>query len=79
MEIHLKPDAKAVLDFISIGNGATVRETQEALGMTEVRSRISEIIKAGVPVSKKWENGHNKFGKPVRFLRYRVEGNNDKN
>ena len=69
-EIHLKPDAKALLDYISTGNGATVREAQEALGMTEVRSRISELVKAGIPVKKKWESGQNKFGKPVRYVRY---------
>ena len=69
-EIHLKPDALALLDYISTGNGSTVREAQEALGMTEVRSRISELVKAGIPVKKKWESGRNKFGKPVRYVRY---------
>jgi len=69
-EIHLKPDAIALLDYLRIGGGTTVREAQDALGMTEVRSRISELVKAGVPIKKKWESGSNKFGKPVRFVRY---------
>lgn len=71
-EIHLKPDAIALLDYLRTGGGATVREAQDALGMTEVRSRISELVKAGVPIKKKWESGSNKFGKPVRFVRYSV-------
>lgn len=71
-ETHLKPDAVALLDYLRMGGGATVREAQDALGMTEVRSRISELIKAGVPIRKKWESGQNKFGKPVRFVRYSV-------
>lgn len=69
-EIHLKPDAIALLDYLRMGGGSTVREAQDALGMTEVRSRISELVKAGVPIIKKWESGNNKFGKPVRFVRY---------
>ena len=69
-EIHLKPDAIALLDYLRTCGGATVREAQDALGMTEVRSRISELVKAGVPIKKKWESGYSKFGKPVRFVRY---------
>ena len=72
-EVHLKPDAIALLDYLCTGGGATVREAQDARGMTEVRSRISELVKAGIPITKKWESGSNKFGKLVRFVRYSVD------
>ena len=65
-------NARDLMDLLD-GNGTTVREAQEALGMTEVRSRISELVKAGVPIQKKWEPGFNKFGKPVRYIRYFLE------
>ena len=69
-ELKIKPDARSLLDYLSVMGGATVREAQDALGMTEVRSRISELIKAGVPIEKRWERGENKFGKSCRFVRY---------
>lgn len=72
-ELHIKPKARAVLDYLMMGGGATVREAQDALGMTEVRSRISELINAGVPIVKKWETGQNKFGEPVRYIRYSIK------
>lgn len=71
-EKKLKPNARDILDLLTTG-GTTVREAQEALGMTEVRSRISELRKAGVPIRRKWEPGVNKFGKPVRYVRYYLE------
>ena len=71
-ELKIKPNARDLLDLLTMG-GTTVREAQEALGITEVRSRISELRKAGVPIRKKWEPGFNKFGKPVRYVRYFLE------
>ena len=71
-KIHLKPDAIALLDYLRMGGGATVREAQDALGMTEVRSRISELVKAGVPIKKKWESGVTRYGKKCRYVRYSV-------
>ena len=71
-EMKIKPGARNVLELLHSG-GITVREAQEALGMTEVRSRISELVKAGVPIVKKWESGVNKFGDPVRYVRYYLE------
>jgi hypothetical protein len=38
--------------------------------MTELRSRISEISRAGFPIRKEWENAKNKFGETVSFVRY---------
>ena len=71
-ELKIKPNARDLLELLTMG-GTTVREAQEALGMTEVRSRISELIKVGVPIQKKWEPGFNKFGKPVHYVRYYLE------
>lgn len=38
--------------------------------MTELRSRISEIVRAGFPIRKEWQNSKNKFGETVSFVRY---------
>ena len=72
MDIHMKPKTRRVYDYLLDGGPATVREMQAALGMTEVRSRISELVSAGVPITKTWETGENIFGEPVRFRVYGI-------
>lgn len=76
-EIKLRPQAAAVLQLLRDFGNTTVREAQDALGMTEVRSRISDLVKAGYPIVKKWESGRNKFGEPRRFIRYYLEEDNE--
>ena len=68
----LKPTAQRVLDYLMYTGPATVREMQDALGMTEIRSRISDIKKAGYKIARVFERGENRFGEPVRFARYSV-------
>ena len=44
------------------------------LGITKLATRISEMIKDGVEVSKVEETRQNRFGKPVTYMRYSLKG-----
>lgn len=70
----LKPSAQSVLAYMIDFGSITVRQAVDDLGTTELRSRISEIRRAGYAVSSDYEDGKNRFGEPVRYKRYRLEG-----
>ena len=69
----LKPSAQSVLAYMIDYGSITVRQAVDDLGTTELRSRISEIKRAGYAVSSDYEDGKNRFGDPVRYKRYRLE------
>ena len=79
MPTDLKPSARRVLAYMINNGSITGHQAITELGMTELRSRISEITRAGFPIRKEWENSKNKFGETVSFVRYSLitEGEND--
>lgn len=70
MATDLKPSAQRVLAWLMDHGSITTQEAARELGMTELRSRISEITRAGFPIRKEWQNSKNKFGETVSFVRY---------
>lgn len=66
----LKPSAQRVLAYMINNGSITGHQAITDLGMTELRSRISEISRAGFPIKKEWQNSKNKFGETVSFVRY---------
>ena len=44
------------------------------LGITKLATRISEMIKDGVAISKVEETRQNRFGKSVTYMRYSLKG-----
>ena len=69
----LKPSAQRVLAYMSEHGSITGQQAINDLVMTELRSRISEIMRAGFPIRKEWQNSKNKFGETVSFVRYSLE------
>lgn len=69
----LKPSAQRVLQYMIDYGSITGQQAINDLGMTELRSRISEISRAGFPIRKEWQNSKNKFGESVSFVRYSLE------
>ena len=69
----LKQSAQRVLAYMSEHGSITGQQAINDLGMTELRSRISEIMRAGFPIKKEWQNSKNKFGETVSFVRYSLE------
>jgi len=77
MATDLKPSAQRVLAYLINHGSITTKQAADELGMTELRSRISEISRAGFPIKKEWQNSKNKFGETVSFVRYSLEEVND--
>lgn len=77
MKKKLTPDQAKVVAYLTINKTGTVREIQDACGMTEVRSRISELRNKGFVFSEKWETGPNKYGEMKRFKRFGLEKSNE--
>lgn len=73
MATDLKPSAKRVLAYMTEHGSITTQQAARELGMTELRSRISEIRRAGFAIRKEWETARNKFGESVSFCRYSIE------
>ena len=69
----LKPSAQRVLQYMMDFGSITGQQAINDLGMTELRSRISELSRAGFPIKKEWQNAKNKFGETVSFVRYSLE------
>lgn len=74
MPTDLKPSAQRILQYMINFGSITGHQAITDLGTTELRSRISEIRRAGYAVSSDYEDGKNRFGEPVRYKRYRLEG-----
>lgn len=77
MPTDLKPSAQRVLQYMIDFGSITGHQAIADLGMTELRSRISEIMRAGFPIKKEWQNSTNKFGERISYVRYSLiqEGN----
>ena len=73
----LKPSTSKVLAYMIEHGSITTQQAIRDLGMTELRSRISELSRAGFPIRKEWQNAKNKFGETVSFVRYSLEAENN--
>jgi hypothetical protein len=74
MQKKLKPTAEKVLAYMILHGSITVREGQLHLHTTEVRSRVSELKKAGFPITEKWESATMEDGTVYRYKRYSLNG-----
>ncbi|MBO7669056.1 MAG: hypothetical protein J6S60_00570 [Oscillospiraceae bacterium] len=72
-EKKLKPAALNVLRYIINHGSITGQDAIAHLHQTELRSRISELRRAGFPIVSEYESGKNDFGGTVRYKRYRLE------
>ncbi|MBR5301165.1 MAG: hypothetical protein IKU36_13135 [Bacteroidales bacterium] len=61
---------EAIKRFIEENGSITPMQAFESLGITKLATRISEMIREGTPVYKSWEEGENRYGEKVRFMRY---------
>lgn len=59
-----------ILAYIDEFGSITPMEAFADLGITKLATRVSEIIRCGVPIHKEMETGRNRYGDPVRYMRY---------
>ena len=62
---------KDILHFILIHGSITPMDAFNELGITKLATRISEMRVIGIEFSQVYEGRTNRFGKKVRFMRYR--------
>lgn len=60
----------AILDYLDRNGSITPMQAFSDLGITKLATRISEMIRAGQKINKIPTEGKNRYGEPVRFMRY---------
>lgn len=61
---------KAILDYLEVHGSITPMEAFSNLGITKLSTRISEMIRRGYKFRKVPVEGKNRYGEPVRFMKY---------
>ena len=60
-----------ILRYIDDFGSITPMEAFTDLGVTKLATRVSEMIRDGERISKTMENGTNRYGDAVHYMRYR--------
>ena len=68
---HLTVQQKLILDYIAAFGSISPMEAFSDLGITKLSTRISEMKMLGVRFEQNYEGRENRFGKFVRYMRYR--------
>ena len=69
-EPTLKPSARRILDYLLQHGSITGHDANVFCSTMDLRARISELRKAGAPITSEWETSNNQFGEPVHYKRY---------
>lgn len=59
-----------ILDYIKTFGGITALEAMRDLGIMRLASRVTDLGKDGITIERAWVNDKNRYGEPVRYLRY---------
>ncbi len=62
-----------ILKYIDEKGSITPFEAFTELGITKLATRISELRRAGEPITKKYVSGVNRFGEKIQYMEYRRE------
>jgi len=63
-------DHEAIIQYMKDFGSISNYEAYADLDTTKLPTRISELIKAGYNIEKKWEKRTNRYGKVRRYMRY---------
>lgn len=67
----MKRQHERILAYINEYGSITPMEAFSELGITKLSTRIGEMIVDGIEIEKKREQGINRFGEKVTYMRYR--------
>ena len=62
---------KLILAHLDTYGSITPMEAFMEYGITKLATRVSELRRQGHQIIKVYEEGKNRFGQPIRFMRYR--------
>lgn len=78
MSENTKPkQVERVLAYMDKFGGITQAEALSELGVSRLPSRISELKKAGYPITSTWVVVQNRFGEKCRVKRYSMEATHE--
>lgn len=63
-----------ILTYIQDFGSITSLEAMKDLGITQLGARIDGLQKDGYSFKKVWERSKNRYGEPVDYKRYSLEG-----
>ena len=66
-----------ILGYIETNGSITPMEAFSVLGITKLATRVSEMREAGTDIIGEWESTKNRYGKTVRYMRYRLGEQNN--
>ena len=66
-----------IIDYIERFGSITPMEAFSDLGITKLATRVSEMREAGTDIIGEWESTKNRYGKTVRYMRYRLGEQNN--
>lgn len=61
---------KAILEYMERHGSITPMDAFADLGITKLATRVSELIRLGHKIRKTPTEGKNRYGEPVRFMKY---------
>ena len=67
-----------IIDYIRSFGSISPMEAFMDLGITKLATRVSEMIRNGVAFIKEPVVSKNRYGRPVTFMRYRLDESRDK-
>jgi len=63
-----------VMEYMVRFGSISTMEAFTDLGITRLASRIHDLTRMGVPITKTMESGKNRFGETIHYMRYSKEG-----
>lgn len=66
-----------IYEYIEKNGSITPMEAFSTLGITKLATRVSEMREAGTDIVGEWESTKNRYGKTVRYMRYRIGEQNN--
>lgn len=72
-----KTQTEQVRDYIEEYGSISQAEAVTELGCYRLSARIKDLKDMGVPIIRKMESKRNRYGYPVSFARYSIDGHSD--
>lgn len=75
----MKNQREMILQYIKDFGSITSFEAYIDLGVTQLATRVAELKEQGYIFKYEWVIKKNRYGKNVRFKKYKLEGLNERN
>ena len=69
----MENQCKQILQYMEDFGSITPLNAMTDLGVMRLAARISDLRRAGYRISRKTETSKNRYGRAVRYARYRLE------